>query len=363
MQSIEKHITDLFRKHDCVIIPDFGGFLLSYKPARIAPSGNEILPPSRTVSFNRNLANNDGLLANSIAQKEQITFSEALNLLKEKVDIWKSKILISKELRLDDIGVLSLNSEDKWQFQPSATQNFLSSSFGLSTLQLVVDEPETIKLKSVENLNKAIRSQTSGNSPIRTIAIAATVLVVLGLSSFFLIDYLHQSYPLAKKDKSASADKTTSSIQQANINIQQPEDVMPTTNPAESKVEKKIETPAPVVQPPVEEEVKVDIHPIVKQTVKKSFTISVEIPVKHQDAAAFENGKYNFYIVGGSFTLKQNAQRFAKGLKKKGYDAEILENNEGMFRVTYHKDADSLTAASFMQDVRSENQSAWILKW
>ena len=77
MQTLEKHITALFRKHDCVIVPDFGGFLLNYRSSRI--SDNEILPPGKLTGFNRSLTSNDGLLANAIAQREKISYTKARN--------------------------------------------------------------------------------------------------------------------------------------------------------------------------------------------------------------------------------------------------------------------------------------------
>ena len=58
--SIFKHIVDLLYNNDCVILPGFGAFVLKNKSA--FRKGDEFFPPSKYVSFNSMLKENDGLL-------------------------------------------------------------------------------------------------------------------------------------------------------------------------------------------------------------------------------------------------------------------------------------------------------------
>ena len=69
--TLDHYISDLLEDHDCVIIPDFGGFIGNYASARINPVNHRIDPPFRKITFNKLLVHNDGLLAAYIAKKEE----------------------------------------------------------------------------------------------------------------------------------------------------------------------------------------------------------------------------------------------------------------------------------------------------
>lgn len=77
MHRFIEYISDLLFLHDCVIIPDFGGFICNYKSAHIDEENGLICPPAKDILFNRNLTHNDGLLVNWIACKENITYEKA----------------------------------------------------------------------------------------------------------------------------------------------------------------------------------------------------------------------------------------------------------------------------------------------
>ena len=74
---IDKHVVELLKHYDCVIITGLGGFILNRRESYINPITNEIYPPSKTVAFNKNLVHNDGLLANYLCESEGISYNEA----------------------------------------------------------------------------------------------------------------------------------------------------------------------------------------------------------------------------------------------------------------------------------------------
>ncbi len=75
---IEKYIKYLLFEHDCVVIPDFGGFIANYVSADIHPIRHTFVPPSKNIAFNEMLKLNDGLLVAHIANHEHISREEAL---------------------------------------------------------------------------------------------------------------------------------------------------------------------------------------------------------------------------------------------------------------------------------------------
>ena len=68
MMTIANYLKDLLYRYDCVIVPNFGGFITNNTSAQIHRSTHTFYPPSKQVGFNVNLSYNDGLLANYIAK-------------------------------------------------------------------------------------------------------------------------------------------------------------------------------------------------------------------------------------------------------------------------------------------------------
>ena len=65
-------ISELLYKHDCVILPGFGGFVTQFVPAKIHPINHTFYPPSKNILFNSKLTRDDGLLFDFIAASQKI---------------------------------------------------------------------------------------------------------------------------------------------------------------------------------------------------------------------------------------------------------------------------------------------------
>ena len=50
--NVEKHIGELLYDHNCVIVPDLGGFVANYAPAKIHPTQHTFTPPTKNIVFN-----------------------------------------------------------------------------------------------------------------------------------------------------------------------------------------------------------------------------------------------------------------------------------------------------------------------
>ncbi len=134
--NIEQHIFELLKQYDCVIITGLGGFLLNPKNAYINSISNTIHPPSKRISFNEKLIDNDGLLANYISHIEKISYEEAcIEVLKFSR---KSKLNLNrgKTITFNKIGELKQNSAQKIEFKCNSTFNFDKDSFGLVSFAL-----------------------------------------------------------------------------------------------------------------------------------------------------------------------------------------------------------------------------------
>ena len=64
---LANYIKDLLYRYDCVIIPNFGGFITNKISAKFNVDSSCFYPPSKQIAFNSHLKGNDGLLANYIS--------------------------------------------------------------------------------------------------------------------------------------------------------------------------------------------------------------------------------------------------------------------------------------------------------
>lgn len=139
--ALATYIKDLLYRYDCVIVPDFGGFITNKISAKIDDQSNTFYPPTKQLGFNHHLNHNDGLLANYIASAENISFDQATQKIVETVMSWNQQIK-TQTLVLDNIGSIVLNGENQLIFEPNTSQNYLLSSFGLSSFESTsIDRP------------------------------------------------------------------------------------------------------------------------------------------------------------------------------------------------------------------------------
>jgi hypothetical protein len=109
---LANYISDLLYRYECVIIPNFGGFVTNNIGAKINESNHTFYPPSKQITFNSHLNVSDGLLVNYIASSENISFEKASGTIAIAVDSWKTE-LKTKSLEIGSIGVLTLNENNQ----------------------------------------------------------------------------------------------------------------------------------------------------------------------------------------------------------------------------------------------------------
>ncbi|MDA9339464.1 SPOR domain-containing protein [Polaribacter sp.] len=166
--TVEKYINDLLYRYDCVIVPNFGGFITNKIGAKVNTLTHNFYPPTKQITFNAHLKQNDGLVVNYIASVENISFEKALAKISTSVASW-NETLKNDSVVFENIGALAFNEKKQLIFEPQKEHNFLTNSFGLS----MVSSPAI----------KHIISATTHKSVIPLFAkYAATAVVLLSLS-------------------------------------------------------------------------------------------------------------------------------------------------------------------------------------
>ena len=172
---IEDYIKDLLYRYDCVIIPNFGGFVTNKISAQIHKDSNTFYPPTKQIGFNVNLIHNDGLLANYIASSENISFDQATAKIKVTVSHW-NKLIKTTSLHIKNIGSFSLNEKNQLIFKPTSKTNYLKSSFGLTPTE------SPVVVRSAQKVIPLISTQKTRRKAPLFLKYAATAAVLLSLS-------------------------------------------------------------------------------------------------------------------------------------------------------------------------------------
>ena len=131
--TVEKYINELLYRYDCVIVPNFGGFITNKIGAKVNSFTHTFHPPTKQISFNTHLKQNDGLVVSYIAAVENISFEKALAKINASVTSWNES-LKNGAVVFENIGALAFNAEKQLIFEPQKEHNFLTNSFGLSTI-------------------------------------------------------------------------------------------------------------------------------------------------------------------------------------------------------------------------------------
>jgi cell division protein FtsN len=107
--------------------------------------------------------------------------------------------------------------------------------------------------------------------------------------------------------------------------------------------------------------------PYVTEEVKqKTMPESTKIVVKEEKVKMLdiENEQYKYYVIIGSFRVLENARNYQEQLKKEGFTPVLMENENGLYRVSvaaYNVEKD---ARSKIADIRSKYKKysdVWLL--
>ena len=319
-KSVVHYISELLFLHDCVIVPEFGGFVGNRKSAQLNKTANSLTPPSKQILFNTNLKTNDGLLIAHIANQEGITQKIAQQNVELFSNESNTKLSSSKVLRIAKIGLFTVGKEGNIIFLQDSSTNYSLDAFGMKPTynKSIVRKTETEK--QVEKTVQKIR--TTSNSP-KALFRAAAVIIPLVMLSYLTIS------------------------QQERINNVYTQ--MATFNPFTTT-----EIVEEVIAPNKEKilEIGIEAVPIIEAMPK--------VATEKEEVALIILSKKNYYIIAGAFAEQKNANKMLNKLNKWNYNAEILEANH-LLRVSYNSFYNREDAVLALKKIKQENPDAWLL--
>ena len=179
-KTVEHYISELLFLHDCVILPNFGGFVGNPQSAKLNKTTEMLSPPSKQILFNANLKTNDGLLITHISNQEGITQEIAKNEVENYATKIADKLTKSKVLRIDKIGLFTLGKEGNIIFLQDSVNNYSLDSFGMKATHNKAVVRETIIEEKVTATIQTIRTQS--NNPKAFLRAAAVIIPLIALS-------------------------------------------------------------------------------------------------------------------------------------------------------------------------------------
>jgi hypothetical protein len=306
--NIAPYIAQLLYRYQCVTVPGFGAFLTEIQSAQLIESSNSFFPPKKIISFNAYLKNNDGLLANHIAQAEKTSYEYAISAIQYEVFNWKKALQENGLFAIKNVGDFSLNADKNLIFTPYDQTNYLSNSFGLAPFVSPKVKRELFEQKiealEDENVIPLIPERRKTSAYLKY---AAIFVLGLGLTGAVV-------YPIYQQQIANETILVEQSVQM--------------------KVQNKIQEATFFIENPI---------PAVTLTVKEV--------------------KMSYHVVAGAFREEKNAEKIFHQLSDQGYKARrIPQNKYGLFPVLYGSYTTFPEAESAKQEIqKTGNPDAWIL--
>ena len=183
MLRIEKHIEKLLLEHDCVIVPDLGGFVVQAMPTNYQADTYLFEPAHKEVVFNQTLQHNDGLLIESYMQEEQVDYKQARQLVINDVAALRNELQERGTYSLGNVGIFSLGEENQLVFQASDAEWLNQAMFGLPSF---VFEPLSVRFPAASVVEENPKDKEVYYIPVSRrflhAVVASVAIIVLLLS-------------------------------------------------------------------------------------------------------------------------------------------------------------------------------------
>ena len=210
MLELEIHILRLLLDNDCVIIPNFGGFVAHHVNAYYDKEEKAYFPPTRSIGFNPQLTMNDSLLAQSYVDAYDISYPEALKRIGENVEAIKQIVETEGEYYINGIGSITKSQDSKIDFLPCRIPVLTPSYYGLSPIRIDALEQEatavapTVPYKEQEKepATEEPANEVPSNDSV-SIHIPVSIIHKLVAVSIALIMYAMFPSPIGDSSKSA----------------------------------------------------------------------------------------------------------------------------------------------------------------
>jgi len=352
MIELGRHIEILLLSNDCVIVPELGGFMAHHIPARYDKDDNLFLPPLRTLGFNPQLKLNDSLLAQSYIEAYDISYPEAIRRIEDEVNELKQHLDNQGFYEIDDIGILSLNEEGGYLFEPCEAGILTPELYGLSSFEIIRTSDavvvnagtETIKheeqLKTQQEifiqsnvLNNIVDEDDNSTIKIKVAWLRNAVAIAAAVVAFLFV-----TTPVSNSENNQIV---TSSFFSPVL--------LEPTDTKEVSSDVKVE------------DIKKALEDGENLSEARNESEKQELKQERTDSQMTSEG---YCIVMASHVSKQNAETFVNELHAKGYTEAYTYIHNNIVRVVYGNYESEADAHSVLRDIRGNKyfEQSWVYK-
>jgi len=320
------YLTELLKTNDCVIVPDLGGFIANYQTSGYDASSDKFSPPSKEIIFSSKLKKNDGLLVNYVGEKEGVGYLEARKIVSEFVSECLFKLENGEKIVFERIGSLRFDQNDHFVFEADPQVNVRTDAFGLDSFHF----PQLVG--KYNQPPKPVFQDKDPEPQKNRRPIAKYVL--MGLPLLLLLYFIPIKKIFNGESPGPQPSSNTASLTVTDSPVVHSPEAAPTTSAVvnEPKVEQNKQVPDVKEEVKLPEPIAATDHAPVKPAVVEPKTTQPEKSVLAPASTAASKGK--FHLVGGCFKIRENADKLAEDLTKKGYHAQVSAMGKGFFRVS-----------------------------
>jgi hypothetical protein len=336
MTNLDNVLFDLLVHHNCVVIPEFGGFISKRISSRIDYQKGIVHPPSKHLLFNRFLTTDDGLLITSFAQVNRADYDSVKIELNRFVVELDKRLSNGEEVSFKHIGTLSRSEGGHYSFKQDHSFNLLADAYGLQDLDFVSveeikeEEPQLVEVLEVQPKVEEMPKKRN-KSRTRTLLkyAAAACILPLALYSFwipFKSDFfssglisLDDFNPFYKKE----IGRYEPSPSKALISEFKGEEVF-----LEKVIDIKVDSD--------EKEVGLEIDKLILTT-------------------------YDAHYIVGCFSVKENADKFLLKLTEEGFYPLIVDGGK-LFRISVGQAKSKDEFNHMVSSAKTKGYKGWTLK-
>jgi len=343
-------ISELLYKHDCVIVPNLGGFVAQQYASHFSAGSSLLLPPSKQILFNKNLKHNDGLLVSAYADKYEIDYNKAVLQIEDYKGYIVSLLEVKKRFELTHLGLLYIDSDQEMRFEAKVDVNFLIDSFGFEAViaNEIENDVEPRILRTTFEDRKAISlPKTAKKHSVKKVAMLAIgipltmVLLIFAANSKPLQPIVQSSLnPFHTVEKMYVPNPTfkSQSFYLDKIGVE------PLISDANGHANYRLSEDGEVLVAKID---KVDV--VNNNTSHKVSDRSIQIDATYQ-------------VVVGCFGVKANAERLINELENKQISAAISGvNANGLYVVSCGGFKEKAEANQLVSSIKNEFPNAWVM--
>lgn len=350
MLRIVTHIENLLLEHDCVILPDFGGFVLQAVPSVYDKENNRFLPMRKEVMFNSTLRYADGLLCGSYMQRYGVDYAKARLMMEEDIDSLSKVLEHDKSVTLGKIGSFTKGDEGQVIFMPGDSSLLNADAYGLPAFEFpllpVIERVESVATTKKKESGDILYIPVSRRF-IRIAAASAAAVALFFLSSTPIKDVNRSTY---RASFVPSEMITTHFEKQA---AQPFDEVLAEAVVEEPKVELEAK---PAVEPAkVEAAAPVVAKPASVAAVKEAKSAK---PERKREAVA----KKMYHVIIASFPSQGQADEYISKVDRKLCGNVNIVLRDGKYRVYADRFDNRRDAENYMATIRKSPsyKDAWI---